>query len=111
VLATATATLAAMLDIAISPGLGALFGFVFVMMSVLVALRLGWRDAWGAVALPPLVFVAAAAISAQVQPADGDDWVARTSTAVATAVLDHPGYLLIGTVLAALAIGYRARVE
>jgi len=104
-------SLTAIVDAALSPGLGVLFGFVFVLWSVLGALRICWRDAWAAVALPPLVFAAAAGTAAQVAPVSEGDWLRRTSADIAIAVLDHPVYLLVGTALAAAAIAYRARVE
>lgn len=103
--------LAATIDAALSPGLGFLFGFVFVLWSVLGALRMCWHDAWATIALPPLVFLAAAGIAAQVAPASDGGWVRRTSADIAAAVLDNPVYLLVGTGLAAAAIAYRARVE
>lgn len=108
---TVAVGLAAIIDAALSPGLGLLFGFVFVLWSVLGALRIGWQDAWAALALPPLVFVAAAGIAAQLAPAADGGWLRRTSADIASAVLDHPFYLLVGTALAAAAIAYRARVE
>ena len=111
VAAIVTVGLAAVLDALISPGLGVLFGFVFILTSVLIALRLGWYDAWAAIALPPLVFVAAAGLAAQVAPVTTGSWVHRTSSDIAAAVLDHPIYLLLGTLLAAAAIMHRARVE
>lgn len=103
--------LAAIVDGALSPGLGVLFGFVFVLWSVLGSLRMCWHDAWAAVSLPPLVFIAAAGIAAQVSPVSAGGWLQRTSGDIALAVLDHPVYLLMGTALAAAAIVYRARVE
>jgi len=111
VAATVPVGLAAILDAAISPGLGVLFGFVFILSSVFVAVLIRWRDSWAAVAIPPLVFVAAAGIASQVASGSDGDWVSRTSTDIAAAVLDHPIYLLSGTVLAAVAIRCRARLE
>lgn len=104
-------TLAAIIDVAISPGLGVLFAFVFILSSVLVALRISWRDAWAAVAFPPLIFIAAAGVAAQVSSVSTGSWLQRTSGEMATAVLGHPYALLIGTVLAAGAVVYRARTE
>lgn len=104
-------TSAAVLDAAISPGLGILFAFVFIFTSVLVALMVRWRDAWAAFAFPPLVFIAAAGIAAQVSAATTGSWLERTSGDIAAAVLDHPFYLLAGTALATVAIAHRARVE
>lgn len=103
--------LTAIVDAALSPGVGVMFGFVFILWSVLGALRICWRDAWAAVALPPLIFVAAAGIAAQVAPSSDGGWIQRTSADIAIAVLDHPVYLLVGTALASATIAYRAHVE
>lgn len=111
VLATLAVSLVAIFDAAISPGLGVLFGIAFVVTSVLVARRVCWRDAWAAVALPPLVFAASAGIAAQVAPESGGTWLERTSTDIASAVVGQPLTLLTGTALAIAVISYRAYVD
>jgi hypothetical protein len=80
-------------------------------MSAFVGLRLRGRDAWACVGVPPLVFIAAAGIAAQAAPVSKGSWLQRTSGDMATAVLDHPYVLLIGTGLAVVAFGYRALID
>lgn len=111
VLATLVVSLVAIFDAALSPGLGLLFGLGFVVTSAQIARRVCWRDAWAALALPPLVFTASAGIAAQVAPESGGTWLERTSTDIASAVLGQPVALLLGTGLAVVIIGYRAYVE
>lgn len=110
-LGTLAVSLVAIFDAALSPGLGLLFGVAFVLTSGLVARRVCWRDAWAALALPPLVFAASAGIAAQVAPESGGNWLQRTSTDIASAVLGQPITLLLGTALAIVVIAYRAYVE
>lgn len=111
VLATLAVSLVAIFDAAITPGLGLLFGIAFVVTSVQVARRVCWRDAWAAVALPPLVFAASAGIASQVAPESGGTWLERTSTDIASAVVGQPLMLLTGTALAIAVIAYRAYVD
>jgi hypothetical protein len=105
------ATLGAGLDAALSPGFGWLYFTTFLVMSAFVGLRLRRRDAWAAFGVPPLVFIAAAGIAAQVGPTTSGGWVRRTSADMATAVLDHPYVLLSGTALAVVAFAYRALID
>lgn len=111
VVALAGTTFGAVLDAAVSPGLGWIFFLAFVATSAFVGLRLRGRDAWASAAVPPLVFIGAAGLAAQVAPATEGSWVQRTSGDMAAAVLDHPFMLGIGTVLAVLAVGYRAYLD
>lgn len=104
-------TLAAVLDAVLSPGLGWIFFVAFFVMSAFVGLRLRGRDVWASAAVPPLVFIGAAGLAAQVAPATGGGWLQRTSGDMAVVVLDHPYVLMIGTSLAVVAIGYRAFLD
>jgi len=88
-----------------------MFFIAFVAMSAFVGLRLRGRDSWASAAVPPLVFIAAAGLAAQVAPASEGSWVQRTSGDMAAAVLDHPCMLLVGTALAVLAVGYRTYID
>ena len=111
VVALVGTTLGAVIDAAASPGLGWMFFIAFVAMSAFVGLRLRGRDSWASAAVPPLVFIAAAGLAAQVAPASEGSWVQRTSGDMAAAVLDHPFMLLVGTALAVLAVGYRTYLD
>ena len=104
-------TVGAIIDAVISPGLGWIFFIAFVVMSAFVGLRLRGRDSWAAVAVPPLVFISAAGITAQVAPVTEGNWVERTSGDMATVVLDHPYVLVIGTALAIVAFVYRSLLD
>ena len=100
-----------MLDAVVSPGLGWIFFVAFFVMSAFVGLRLRGRDAWAAIAVPPLVYISAAGIAAQAAPVTEGNWVERTSGDMATVVLDHPYVLLIGTALAVVGFVYRALID
>ncbi len=104
-------TLFAGIDVLVSPGLGWIFFVGFLAMSAFVGLRLRRRDAWASFGVPPLVFISAAGIAAQVAPEAKGSWLDRTSGDMATAVLDHPFMLLIGTVLAVAAFVYRGLIS
>lgn len=104
-------SLGAVLDAAVSPGLGWLFFVTFVVMSAFVGLRLRGSDAWASVAVPPLLYITAAGLAAQVGAVTEGGWLRRTSGDMARAVLDHPYVLIIGTALAALAVLYRALID
>jgi hypothetical protein len=104
-------TLGAIVDVVVSPGLGWIFFVAFLVMSAFVGLRLRGRDSWAAVAVPPLVYISAAGIAAQAAPVTEGSWVERTSGDMATAVLDHPYVLVIGTALAIVAFVYRSLLD
>lgn len=104
-------TLGAVLDAVVSPGLGWIFLIAFVVMSAFVGLRLRGRDSWASVAVPPLVYIGAAGVAAQLAPATEGSWVQRTSGDMAAAVLDHPYVLMIGTALAVVAFAYRTMID
>jgi len=111
VVALVGTTLGSVIDAAVSPGLGWMFFIAFFAMSAFVGLLLRGRDLWASAAVPPLVFIGAAGLAAQVAPASGGSWVQRTSGDMAAAVLDHPFMLLVGTALAVLAVGYRTYLD
>lgn len=104
-------TLGAILDAAVSPGLGWIFFAAFLLMSAFVGLRLRGRDSWASIAVPPLVYIGAAGIAAQVAAETEGGWVARTSGDMAIVVLDHPFILMIGTALAVAGFAYRALLD
>jgi hypothetical protein len=104
-------TFVAVVDSLVSPGLGWIFFLGFLAMSAFVGLRLRRRDAWASFGVPPLVFISAAGIAAQVAPVVKGSWLDRTSGDMATAVLDHPFMLLIGTALSVGAFIYRGLID
>lgn len=101
----------ALVDGWVSPGLGVLFALGFVLTSGFVGLRLRGRDSWAAFAVPPLVYIAAAGVAAQVGPLTAGSWVQRTSSDMATAVTAQWLVLLLGTLVSVVAVGYRAYVQ
>lgn len=103
--------LAAIIDAAVSPGLGWFFYAGFLASSVVVAGRVSWRDAWAATMLPPLVFVAAAGIAAQVAPVTAGGWLDRTSADMLAAVVRGWVPLFLGVLLAAAVLVRRRSVR
>jgi hypothetical protein len=106
--AVTIAGVGAILDAAISPGVGLLFYVIFLAAAIVTAGRISLRETWAALALPPLVFVAAAGIGSQVNPKASGGWLDRTSADMFDAVV-HGWIPLFASVILAAAIVIRRR--
>jgi hypothetical protein len=101
--------LVGMIDAALSPGLGWLYGIAFVSVSVWVAARTRRQDLFTAAVLPPLAFGLATLIAAAVGPAPhAGRGVAGSAAAIVATMGAAAPTLFAGTALVVI-VAHRRR--